>query len=413
LFPSALTETSGSWQQVFDMKRYFISQLKRGIRFVPGLVIVAAILFACLGIVFSAIAQANEEESTSRFQIGMVGTVGDTYLELGLAALQMMDATRFSMELLPMEEDAAAAALAKGDIVAYVVIPEGFMSAAMSGHLIPIEFVSASDAADFTTFIKREFTAMVEDIVLSSQYGSYGVGNALVDAGHRAQANKHVNDISVEYVKYVLARGKVYEVSSLGISSELSMESYILCGLSILFFLMCGLPFAPYLIKKDLSLEKVLWIRRCTPGRQVLCEWLVYFLFLMIPASFLLVVLSETQTIAPNAVLTALPAFFALSAMSYFLFRLSRDLVSGVLLPFFASICLAFVSGCIYPVYFFPIALQKLSVYLPTGLARMQISACITGKALPETGILLILYGIGFLLLSTLLRRKKLQGGAL
>ena len=413
MFPSALTETSGSWQQVFDMKRYFISQLKRGIRFVPGLVIVAAILFACLGIVFSAIAQANEEESTSRFQIGMVGTVGDTYLELGLAALQMMDATRFSMELLPMEEDAAAAALAKGDIVAYVVIPEGFMSAAMSGHLIPIEFVSASDAADFTTFIKREFTAMVEDIVLSSQYGSYGVGNALVDAGHRAQANKHVNDISVEYVKYVLARGKVYEVSSLGISSELSMESYILCGLSILFFLMCGLPFAPYLIKKDLSLEKVLWIRRCTPGRQVLCEWLVYFLFLMIPASFLLVVLSETQTIAPNAVLTALPAFFALSAMSYFLFRLSRDLVSGVLLPFFVSICLAFVSGCIYPVYFFPIALQKLSVYLPTGLARMQISACITGKALPETGIPLILYGIGFLLLSILLRRKKLQGGAL
>lgn len=254
---------------------------------------------------------------------------------------------------------------------------------------------------------------MVSDIVLSSQKGSFGVGNALTGAGYGNLAGKHIGDSSIEYVKYVLDRGKVYKATALGISSELSLVTYLLCGFSVLFLLLCSLPFAPYLIKKDLALERILWTRGCTPAKQVLCEWLVYFLFLLIPAEFLLLVFSQAQSIPTHAFLIVLPTLFALSAMSFFLFSLSRDMISGVLLPFFVSVSLAFVSGCMYPVYFFPVALQKLSAYLPTGLARTQISACLTGKTLPETGLFLILYGIGFLFLSTLLRRRRLQGGAL
>ena len=411
--PSALTEMCRSWLQVFDMKRYFISQLKRGLRLLPGLIVVAALLFACLSLAFSSIVKTSQEENTTRFQIGMVGAVGDTYLELGIAALQMMDATRFSMELVSMDEDTAAAALNKGQITAYVVVPEGFMEAAFAGKMMPIAFVSSANAANFTTFIKEEITAMVSDIVLSSQKGSFGVGDALASAGQSHLSGKHVAESSIEYVKYVLSRGKVYNATALGISSDLTLFTYMLCGLSVLFFLLCSLPFAPYLIKKDLALEQLLWTRHCSPWKQILCEWSVFFLFLMIPAGFLLLVLGQAQPLAPGAFFTALPAFFALSAMSFFLFRLSRDLISGVLLPFFVNLSLAFLSGCIYPVYFFPVLFQKLSAYLPTGLARTQISACLTGKALPETSLFLMAYGIGFLVLSAFLRRRKLQGGAL
>ncbi len=394
------------------MKRYFISQLKRGLRLIPGLVIVAVLLFACLGLVFSAVIKATETQQQTRYKIGMVGTVGETYLELGLAALQMMDATRYSMEIVSMEENAAATALAKGEISAYVVIPEGFMDAAMSGRLIPIQFVSEANTASFTTFIKNEITAIVEDIVLSSQKGSFCIGNALVASGNWHLTGKHTNDSSIEYVKYVLNRGKVYEVSTLGISSELTLPQYLMCGLCVLLFLLCSLPLAPFLIKKDLSLEQVLWAKGCTPARQILQEAAVYFLFLLIPGALLLLTLGQMDLLVSGAFFTALPAFFALSAMMFFLFQLSRDYISGMLLPFFASISLAFVSGCIYPVYFFPVVLQKISAFLPTGLARNQLSACLTGKSDWEASVLLLLYGAAFLLLSILLRRKKLAGGA-
>ena len=395
------------------MKRYFISQFKRGLRLIPGLIIVSVLLFACLGVVFSAVMNSAETENQTRYKIGMAGTVGDTYLELGLAALQMMDATRYSLEIVAMEEKEAAAALAKGEISAYVVIPEGFMDAAMSGKLMPISFVSEANTASFTTFLKDEITDIVEDIVLASQKGSFGIGNALYDSGNSHLAGKHANDSTIEYVKYVLYRGQVYEVSTLGISSELTLSQYLLCGLCVLLFLLCSLPLAPFLIKRDLSLEQVLWAKGCTPTRQILQEGSVYFLFLLIPGCLLLVTLAQMHMLSYSVFFTALPVFFALSAMMFFLFQLSRDYISGTLLPFFVSISLAFVSGCIYPVYFFPVALQKLSAYLPTSLARNQLSACLTGKSSTEATALLLLYGIAFLLLSILLRRKKLAGGAL
>lgn len=394
------------------MKRYFISQLKRGLRLIPGLVMVAAVLFACLGLVFSAVIKGAETDRQTRYKIGMVGTVGDTYLELGLAALQMMDATRYSMEIVSMEEAAATTALAKGEISAYVVIPEGFMDAAMSGRLMPIKFVSEANTANFATFIKDEITAIVEDIVLSSQKGAFGIGNALAASGNGHLAGKHANDSSIEYVKYVLYRGQTYEVSTLGISSELTLPQYLMCGLCVLLFLLCSLPLAPFLIKKDLSLEQVLWAKGCTPARQILQESAVYFLFLLIPGGLLLLTLGQMDLLTSGAFFTALPAFFALSAMMFFLFQLSRDYISGMLLPFFVSISLSFVSGCIYPVYFFPVALQKISAFLPTGLARNQLSACLTGKIDWASSLLLLLYGAAFTFLSILLRRKKLAGGA-
>lgn len=410
--PSALTAIRRSWLQVFDMKRYIISQFKRGLHLIPGLVVVAAILFTCLGFVFTAVTKSAEEENQTRLRIGMVGIVGDTYLELGLAALQMMDATQFSMEIVAMDEEAAIAALAKSEISAYVVIPDGFMEAAMSGTIIPIEFHSDANAKNFATFIKEEITAIVEDIVLASQKGAFGVGNALIASGNHHLAGRHSTDSTFEYVKYILNRGQIYEVSTLGISSELTLPQYLLCGLCILLFLLCSLPLAPFLIKKDLSLEQVLWSKGFTPARQVLMEAAVYFLFLLIPGALLLLTLKQMSVLAPGAFFTALPAFFALSTMMFFLFQLSRDYISGILLPFFTSLCLAFVSGCIYPVYFFPVALQKLSAFLPTGLARNQLSACLTGSSHTNTATLL-LYGIAFLILSILFRRKKLTGGAL
>ncbi|MBE6926830.1 MAG: ABC transporter permease [Ruminococcaceae bacterium] len=390
------------------MKNYFVSQWKRARRLLPGLLLICALLFVCLGAVFSA---TGEEVPESKFRIGLVGTVGDSYLELGIAAMQMMDSTRLSMELVTMEEAEAADALAKGDITAYVVVPENFVSTALSGTMLPLSFVSNTDAANFTTFIKEEITGMISDIVLSSQKGSYGISNALKDAGYVHIAGKEAGNASIEYVKFILNRGKVYKATSLGIASDLSLGNYLLCGLSVLVFLLCSLPFAPYVIGRDHSLAQILWAKGCSPTRQILCQWGVYFLCMLIPAELLLLILQSQGANSATIFLTALPAFFALSALSFFLFLLARDYMGGVLLNFFGTLALCFVSGCMYPVYFFPVALQKVSAYLPTGLARTQLSGCLTGKTEFLPGLLLILYGIVFLTLSVLLTRKRLRGG--
>ena len=165
------------------------------------------------------------------------------------------------------------------------------------------------------------------------------------------------------------------------------------------------------MIKRDYSLSQLLWAKGHSPAKQVLCEWGVFFLCMLIPGEILLLVIQGDGALSFGAIFSAFAAFFALTALSFFLFTLAKDYMAGVLLHFFGTLTLCFISGCMYPVYFFPVALQKISAYLPTGLARAQLSGCITGKTELLTTLLLLAYGIVFLMLTALLARKRLKGG--
>ena len=86
------------------------------------------------------------------------------------------------------------------------------------------------------------------------------------------------------------------------------------------------------------------------------------------------------------------------------------DLIGGVLMQFFVTLALCFVSGCLYPITFFPDAVQKLAKFLPTGIARMQIGNCILGCVSWETILPLLGFGCLFLGGAVLIRRFKVAG---
>ena len=79
------------------------------------------------------------------------------------------------------------------------------------------------------------------------------------------------------------------------------------------------------------------------------------------------------------------------------LYTLSGDLVGGVLLQFFLGVAMCFVSGCLYPVYFFPESVQHLAQYLPAGLARSHLAGYITGDGavLPLLGWCAVFCAVG------------------
>ena len=124
------------------MKKYFCVQLKRLGRIVIPVLLVAAILFGCLMVVYDAVISMSEEsEVTTRYQVGVVGTADDLYLQLGMKAMAAIDSSRFSIELVEMEEKEAEKAMRRGKIAAFVVFPEEFLDSAFRGKIIPVKFV--------------------------------------------------------------------------------------------------------------------------------------------------------------------------------------------------------------------------------------------------------------------------------
>lgn len=393
------------------MRKYFIIQLKRLLRILPPILVVAAILFGCLAVVYDAILSMDDEEGEiTKFKVGIVGTAGDTYLQMGLAAAESFDSSRYTIEFVEMEEADAEIAMRRGQLSAFIVIPDGFLDAAMYGEFMTMKYVCAAGALGLVSMIKDELTQVIEVMLLEAQKGIYGSGDALDAYG--LNGGKIVGEISLEYVEFIFARNKMYKVTEMKMFEGLGMAGYMLSGLCVVLFLLVCLTFAPVMIRADQSLARMLAAQRKPAVCQSLCDFGVYMLGLLgITAVILVYVITNAEAAVKwNMVAQCLPAVFALGAMSFFLYEISNDLVSGVLLQFFTTLSLCFVSGCMYPITFFPESVQNISKFLPTGLARMQLSDCLIGRYSTQNTVTLLGFGCVFLAATVLTRRVKVSG---
>ena len=393
------------------MKKYLWIQCKRTLRLLPLVLCVAVVLFGSLAAMYYALIHMNENsESQTKFQVGLVGTAGDSYLQLGLAALESFDSSRFAIEIVAMTEPEAEKAMERGDIAAYVAIPEGFLDAAFRGDIIPLKYVSTTGAVGLVTLFKDEITMVINDILTEAQKGIYGVGDALQSQG--LNSGEAINELSIEYVEFVFARSKAYTVRELGLASGLGLEEYMLCGLTVLFFMLICLPFAPLLVHRDHSLGRMLAARRKGVAMQVLCEFVSYLLGLMAILSVALLcaaMIGLEANFSGSVVLCVVPVVLMVAAFSFLLYELTSDLISGVLLQFFATLCLCFISGCLYPNFFFPEIVQKIAAVLPAGLARVQLAGCITGEIALQSTLGLLGYGVIFFAMALLIRLHKVK----
>lgn len=393
------------------MKKYLFVQLKRLLRILPPVVLVAALLFGCVIVAYGAMKDLEENSGkTTKFQVGVVGTAGDTYLQLGLKALESLDSSRFAVELTQMEESEAETAMRRGDISAFIVIPEGFLDAAFRGEIIPLKFVCSSTSLSLVTMLKDELTRVVGTLLLEAQKGSYGAWGAMEENGF--DGNQVLNDISIEYAEFVFDRSNIYRVSRLTVFDGLGMDGYLISGFCIILFLLICLTFAPMMIRRDHALSRMLCTHRRPVSLQVFCDFAVYLLGLICVIGIVLLcaaVLAGYRA-SLQAVLQGLTIVFCLGAMSFLMYEIASDMISGVLLQFFLILALCFVSGCLYPITFFPDAVQKLSGFLPTGLARMQLADSILQTSSLDTTVALLGYGVLFIAGSVLVRKLKVAG---
>lgn len=221
-----------------------------------------------------------------------------------------------------------------------------------------------------------------------------------------------MDDMGILYATYVFTRDKTASVEILGIADALGLEGYLLCGLSVLFLMLCCLPFAPLMIQKDISLSRMLVAKNRPVFLLCLSDFAGYALTLL---AMVVLLLTGAKCIAGNAfsffgvLWTALPVVILAAAFSYMLYSLSSDLIGGILLMFFTTLAVCFISGCLFPVFFFPEKVQLLAAWLPAGLARSQLASCLTGIHSWTTTLLLVLYSLVFFLVGSFVCNRRIQ----
>lgn len=405
--------------------KYLFLQGKRSVRSFPAIFGATFLLTAGMCVLVMALFHMDSsDDSKQKVQIGVVGDVTDTYLEWGLYALENMDDTRYTVDFYTMTEKEARKKLENGELTAYIRIPEGFVESVMVAENKTITYVTSSGGVNFGSIIMQELVEVVSNLLVESQNGIYGMQEFAKRYGIEDDAFWDVTmDMNKRYVDYILYRGNLYDIEEIGVADQLSMTGYYVCGIVLLLFLLWGINGSTLLIKKDFALSKLLASKGLKAASQALGEFLAYIglmvVSLMSMVSILLFAIQKYGVVIPEwsddgeGSITAflvglLLVLFMVGAMQFLLYELTSGLVSGVLLQFLSAITLGYLSGCLYPIDFFPESIQRLADILPTGIAIRYMNHMMLAEPSFSEMIGMMLYSIIFLLLVIFIRQRRM-----
>jgi len=404
---------------------YAYLQLKRTARYLPFVLLITLLLCLSLSIAVNAlVASDSGKEEKQKLKVGVVGEFADSYFDFGVSALQSLDSSRFTIDILQMPEQEARQRLASGELAGFVLDPEGYIIDAVTGEVGQLTFVTNQTGIDMVTLFKDEVLKLVACLVVESQKGVYSVEDIIVDYQVTGKdIMDHVTALSTGYIGVIFNRSNAIQTKVIGVSDGLSFGGYMFSGITILLLLLSGISFCPLFIRQDMSLSKLLRANRYAPVLQILGEYGAFFTAMLLNGLLLLLGmffgLGEIAAVIPEladggfsfCIALAgklIPAIFAITAMQFLFFELVDSVVSGVLLQFLGTMGLAYISGCLYPIQFFPETVRTVALVTPPGLARSYFASLLSGAG---GGMLAALIACGLVLLgaAVLLRRRRIR----
>ena len=404
---------------------YFRLQCRRMLRQLPAaLVVTALLLAAALALSGAMLEKSRSDAPLTRVRVGVVGDFENEYLSLGLFALQNLDPSRLEIELTVFDtEEAARAALLEGSAAAYVRIPDTFVESIRAGRVEPIRYVASGGAENIGAALTDEVAQAVAVLLTATQDAVYGTQHLVEDLLPKMKSWKAGDALGELYINQVLDRAALFDTEVLDAPQGMSLPEALLCGVLVLFLLLWGISACGVFARRESELWRMLSARGMGAAKQVTAELLAYLALLLVTLGvFLLPALLAVRAAdlerfglalhtgaVTRLALRLLAAAVLAGAMHFFLYELASGVVQSVLLQFLTAVSLGYVSGCLYPLRFFPEAMQRVGQWLPPGCAIAFLGAGLEHDAglAPALGLLVwtILFAVG----AIGLRRRKLQ----
>lgn len=394
-------------------KSYLLIQIKRLFQVLPMALLFNFLTIAGICGIF-ALKIETINKSQSRIGVGIVGSIENKYMKLGVEMLNNMDASRFSIKFINMDEAAARKYLKAGEIIGYFKIDKDFIEALEKGENRPVEYISSG--AGMISALSKEVASVFSTLLVNSERAIYATDNYLIDHPQVYNRERANTEFNIELLKNVMSRGRIYDVKSIDTVSGLSDADNYICGMSVLFMMLTGLGLGGLLSDKNESLLRVLKSRGLSYGNSLIADMFVISLYIILTVLIFTGGMALTGAILPgnhNFVnlfeyckdIVFLSVMFA--SMHLFIYEIIYKRVVAVLAELLLSISLGYIGGCIYPISFFPDIIRKLSIFLPSGAGIQVLSDGMGYSVDIFCFIIILLYSILFIGGVYALRNKR------
>jgi len=398
---------------MISWKQYLKVQLKRVGKALPGICLLTVFLTVGLLVLMKAMFLIEESKAENQVvKVGIVGDIDDTYLGIGIEVIKNMEGIRNLADIQTMTEEEARKAFASGEISAYLLVPEGFIDSIIYGENKQLTYITGATARDIGGLLINELVGSISQMVTMTQTSVQAMQSYMLEHDKRDELGEATEGINIAYIEVVLNRMEVFELEELGISNSISFTGHLFTGILLLLMLLWGINSVSLLVRGESSLLKILHTRGLDCRKQVLTEvgaycvlqcvslLCVFVCVIIIKGAFGLSIREwDVLEIGGKLLFMAslIPVVVLTATMQALLYELVTNVVTGVLLQFVVAVSMAYVSGCIYPLSFFPEVLQLLGAYSPIGVALRYLQKSLTFRNGLGEFCIMIMYILLFL----------------
>lgn len=409
------------------LKRYLNLQSKRTLKSYIGiLALTMVLLLSIVAVGYGIMLDKKSDGSFKRISLGIVGDKSDKLFDMGIELIKKTDTSKLTVDFYEYtSEQDAIRDMKSGKLNAYVVVPADFAKSIIRGDNKKLNYVMAKSVANMSSSLTREVVDVVSNYIIETQAGVTAMCDYAEAKGSSNSQIKSLDiDMSMEYIGVVTGRESLAEILESGLGGTLSTVGYYVCGLTVFFIMGFGIANCILLVKNDRSLQRLLYSRGYNTPIQIIGEYLPFFVSaavtLEIVALLIGAVLNFVDISVPEfeyfimtdytvMVLKLIPAILLITAMQFMLYELVTGVINSVLLQFIVAVILGYISGCFYPIYFFPDAVQKIASILPTGVAMNYFSGILTANIDPVRLIVCIVYAALFIAVAVTVRKIRVS----
>lgn len=402
---------------------YLKTRLKANFRYFPSALIFTSFIAVLLALLLNAIIGLDSDKVLAeKASVGLVADAEDKYLKTGLSAIKSLDVSKDYLDIVLFDsEEMAENAVRNGEILGYMYLPDGFIRSVLSGENSKAKFVSKNTPNDLLPLIVNEVISTVSDLVVESQTGIFAMENLYID-NHIENLSKDLKAINIKYISFVIARDDMVSVSELGNLGFVNLQQYYFCAFFVLIVILIGVLCVRISVRRDTELYCLLESRGCKFGIQVMFDFITFVIVPALSVFFVFVLafalnkfgILELSSLFRGKILSfyfkALPAVILICAMQFMIYELCENVVSASLLQFVLSIGLAYLSGCIYPISFFPDFVREFAVYLPLGTALQFLKDLAVGNFNLLQSAVCLIYALALIFVSYIIRKVKIRG---
>lgn len=402
---------------------YLALQIKRVSRAFPAIIIMTFLLAGAMGLLVWMKLQSTQDGSgQSKVKLGIVGNDEESYLGVGIYALEHLDSSRFTCEFRHLSEADAKQQLEKGEISGYFIIPDGFVRSIIDGENKQVTFISGSSQAGIGTILIEQLAASISRIITDTQAGIYSMHEFYLEYDELESLYSDETDLNMLYLQLIMNRNGMYQIDQISITNQLSAMGYYTCAMILLFLLLWGINCCRLFVREDMALPRLLAAQGMHATAQMFAEFAAYLFLMFLNYVCIAAALSGIMQITGISLteleggglaghfvffLRLLPVLPVIASMQLLLYEIVSGIISGILLNFGFAICLGYLSGCFYPLAYFPEIIQKAAEIFPTGIALSYMTDCLKEK-FPASFAGLFCWTVLFFVTAVLVRKRKL-----